>query len=576
MSSNFFATYSSGSGGGGGGGTVTSVSSTGANGLTLTTTNPTTTPNIALGGVLTVPGGGTGVSTIATGQAVIGAGASAVTTQVVTPLATAGSIVSRDSNGLVAISNLSDGVTVNVGLGSSIFAMTVASTRIQVMGGLAGTFVLPDATTLPSAGIVYEFQNHTTGSTLTIQDHGNNQLAIVPFGGDCFCTNTATGTVNGTWTLTYLAPNNGTAGQILTTTAAGTGPSYQAPATAGIVTSVSVASSNGFAGTSSGGSTPALTLSTTINSPVLAGNGTAIIAATTGALTDTGTDGIIIGNGSGAVIGSGTTISQHVADTTHNGYLASADWNTFNSKGSGTVTSMSSSGATGLTLTTTNPTTTPAIALGGTLTVPGGGTGAATLAANGVLYGNGASAIGATAAGTTNQVLTAVTSGAPVWTATTGTGNNVFATSPTLVTPVLGTPSSGNLSNCTAYPAATSSAAGTVSFEQTTKGGTATVTAAAGGGSLSAGNTATYDAARVGGICSLNGAVAVGTVTGTVTTVQFTLPFTANSAAVTLTSSSGVTFVCIVTGNVIQFVKQSGAAFTSGNSFDFCTNFVSA
>jgi hypothetical protein len=32
----------------------------------------------------------------------------------------------------------------------------------------------------------------------------------------------------------------------------------------------------------------------------------------------------------------------------------------------------------------------------------------------------------------------------------TGTGNLVFATSPTLVTPVLGTPSSGNLSNCTA------------------------------------------------------------------------------------------------------------------------------
>ena len=32
----------------------------------------------------------------------------------------------------------------------------------------------------------------------------------------------------------------------------------------------------------------------------------------------------------------------------------------------------------------------------------------------------------------------------------TGTGSLVFATSPTLVTPVLGTPASGNLSNCTA------------------------------------------------------------------------------------------------------------------------------
>jgi hypothetical protein len=36
----------------------------------------------------------------------------------------------------------------------------------------------------------------------------------------------------------------------------------------------------------------------------------------------------------------------------------------------------------------------------------------------------------------------------------TGSGALVFATSPTLVTPALGTPSSGNLSNCTSYPSA--------------------------------------------------------------------------------------------------------------------------
>jgi len=34
----------------------------------------------------------------------------------------------------------------------------------------------------------------------------------------------------------------------------------------------------------------------------------------------------------------------------------------------------------------------------------------------------------------------------------TGSGSLVFATSPTLVTPVLGTPTSGDLSNCTGYP----------------------------------------------------------------------------------------------------------------------------
>jgi hypothetical protein len=49
----------------------------------------------------------------------------------------------------------------------------------------------------------------------------------------------------------------------------------------GSVTAVSVASSNGFAGTSSGGATPALTLSTSITG-VLKGNGTAISAAAAG------------------------------------------------------------------------------------------------------------------------------------------------------------------------------------------------------------------------------------------------------------------------------------------------------
>ena len=49
----------------------------------------------------------------------------------------------------------------------------------------------------------------------------------------------------------------------------------------GTVTAVSIASANGFAGSSSGGATPALTISTSITG-VLKGNGTAISAATAG------------------------------------------------------------------------------------------------------------------------------------------------------------------------------------------------------------------------------------------------------------------------------------------------------
>ncbi len=83
-------------------------------------------------------------------------------------------------------------------------------------------------------------------------------------------------------------------------------------------------------------------------------------ALTFGDLTDAGTDGITVTNGSGAVIGSGTSLSQHVADATHNGYLSSTDWNTFSSASGNAITALTGDGtATGpgsvpFTLTTVN------------------------------------------------------------------------------------------------------------------------------------------------------------------------------------------------------------------------------
>ncbi len=80
---------------------------------------------------------------------------------------------------------------------------------------------------------------------------------------------------------------------------------------------------------------------------------------TLGNLTDVGTDGITVGSGTGAVIGSGTTLSQHVADVSHNGYLSSTDWNTFNGKGSGSVTSIGLAGTSNqITVTGSTPITT--------------------------------------------------------------------------------------------------------------------------------------------------------------------------------------------------------------------------
>ncbi len=63
--------------------------------------------------------------------------------------------------------------------------------------------------------------------------------------------------------------------------------------------------------------------------------------------------------------------------------------------------------------------------------------------------------------------ILAVTNGGTGVATSTGTTNTVLSNGPTLVAPLLGTPASGNLSNCTNYPAATASTAGTITKEAT-------------------------------------------------------------------------------------------------------------
>lgn len=121
---------------------------------------------------------------------------------------------------------------------------------------------------------------------------------------------------------------------------------------------------------------------------------------TTGNLTDVGTDGIVITNGTGAVVGSGTQIAQHVADSSHSGYLASADWITFNAKQS------SGNYITGLT---------------GDVTATGPGSVAATISNSAVTN--------AKIANATIDLTTKVTGVLP--TTNGGTGQNSTATFPT-------------------------------------------------------------------------------------------------------------------------------------------------
>ena len=90
------------------------------------------------------------------------------------------------------------------------------------------------------------------------------------------------------------------------------------------LTAVSVVSANGFAGSSSGGTTPALTLSTTITG-LLKGNGTAISAASSGTDYAPATSGtsILYGNGAGGfsnvTIGTGVSFVGGTLSATGSG-----------------------------------------------------------------------------------------------------------------------------------------------------------------------------------------------------------------------------------------------------------------
>ena len=230
--------------------------------------------------------------------------------------------------------NLISAVTDETGTGSLVFATSP-------------TLVTPALGT-PTSGVA----TNLTGLPLTT---GVTGLLPVANGGTATATPSIVAgtniTVTGTWPNQTIAASGGS----------------------GSVTSVSVVSANGFAGTvATATSTPAITVSTSITG-VLKGNGTAISAATAG--------------------------TDYVAPS---GALGTPS--------SGTLTN-----ATGLPLTT---------GVTGTLPVANGGTSLATLTANNVILGNGTSSPLFVAPSTSGNVLT---SNGTTWQSTAPAASGVTA-----------------------------------------------------------------------------------------------------------------------------------------------------
>jgi hypothetical protein len=207
------------------------------------------------------------------------------------------------------------------------------------------------------------------------------------------------------------------------------------------------------------------------------------------------------------------------------------------------------------------------------LTSTGAIAGSTTITAGTQFSGPGTGITGAAAGlsvgGTSLNVtgIVAVVNGGSGVTTSTGTGNNVLSTSPTLVTPLLGTPTSGNLANCTGYPAG--SITGTVNLATqvtgtlaVTNGGTG-VTTSTGSGNVVLSTSPTLVSPALGtptalvgtNITGIAASLTVGNATNAATAA--TVSTTVASGAVGTTQATATSNTQIATTAFVQAVKQT-------------------
>jgi hypothetical protein len=211
------------------------------------------------------------------------------------------------------------GFTTNLGTVTSVDL--TAGTGITVSGGpitTSGSITVNNNDRGSSQNIFKNFA--VAGQSTIVADTNDDTLTVVAGSGVTITTNATTDT--------------------LTISATGTGGTVTSVGTTAPITGGTITTTGTIGITQSGAAADGYLSSTdwnTFNSKEP--------ALTKGNLTEATSSVLTITGGTGAVIGSGTTIQVSQATTTTSGFLSSTDWNTFNGK-QGTIT-LTTTGTTG-------------------------------------------------------------------------------------------------------------------------------------------------------------------------------------------------------------------------------------
>ena len=311
----------------------------------------------------------------------------------------------KDASGNVGIGTNSPGTKLDVNGGISVVGITA-----KADGGEGGQLSLNNTTDTATA-YIFDVDSSNHGRLFTTQNNTNLTL----------------GQLSGTGGQ-FLVYTNG-AERMRIDSSGNVGIGTSSPTTALEVLGAAKATTFSGAGTGLTGTASGLTAGNVTTNANLTGGVTSVGNAAT-VVTNANLTGAVTSVGNATSLGSfsSTDLRTALTDETGTGSAVFATSPTLVTPALGTPSA----------LVGTNITGTASGLTAGNVTTNANLTGAVTSVGNATSLGSFTSA----------QLLGALTD-------ETGTGANVFATSPTLVTPLLGTPTSGTLTNCTGLPVST-------------------------------------------------------------------------------------------------------------------------